>query len=576
MKRCKGTFIALLLGLLVAGVYVIGGCDNSSTEDTGNVSDTTAEDTGTGGDTGTTDSGGNESVVHKSGESITNSQKWSGTHTLEGNLYIKASVEITPCTKILIAPGAKISISDSGSIKSIGTKECPVIFTSSKSSKAKGDWNLIEIYEKSSSDNAFEWTILEYGGSGDYGLLWIDGNASVKIENTTFSNSKSYGLYFDSDAKITGFTGNKFNDIDLNPIFISANEVGALNSIETSNNAQNTVLVNGGAVTNAAKWKNIGVPYFIKQNLSIKAAVEIEAGNTMIMGNGVKISVSDSGSIKAAGTKESPIIFTSSKSSKSAGDWRLIEIYNTASSDNSFEYTTLEFGGDGDYGLLWIDENVNVSINNSVFKDSSSYGIYFENGAVLKSFSQNNLSNIALNPISIEANDVIKLDKFTTANNPKNTVLIRGGSTDKAGTWKNIGIPYENKNNVYFKSDIEVEAGTVFLMAPNTKFTISDSGSLRLKGTQNENITIKSAKSSPAAGDWYEIDIYGTANNNNIWDYVNVSHGGGNDYGQVWVDDGASLTLNNCKFADGKGCDVYLENGGTLNNNNSTYKLCQQ
>jgi hypothetical protein len=195
---------------------------------------------------------------------------------------------------------------------------------------------------------------------------------------------------------------------------------------------------------------------------------------------------------------------------------------------------------------------------------------------VLKSFSQNNLSNIALNPISIEANDVIKLDKFTTANNPKNTVLIRGGSTEKAGVWKNTGIPYEIKDNVYFKSDIEVEAGTVFLMAPNTKFTISDSGSLRLKGTQNENITIRSAKSSPAAGDWYEIDIYGTANNNNIWDYVNVSHGGGNDYGQVWVDDGASLTLNNCKFADGKGCDVYLENGGTLNNNNSTYKLCQQ
>ncbi|MGB9599004.1 MAG: hypothetical protein ACPL7I_00510 [Myxococcota bacterium] len=76
---------------------------------------------------------------------------------------------------------------------------------------------------------------------------------------------------------------------------------------------------------------------------------------------------------------------------------------------------------------------------------------------------------------------------------------MRGRDTTKDGVWKNTGIPFEIKQNVYFKSNIEVEAGVVFLISPNMKITISDSGSLRLKGTTNENITIKSAKSSPSA-----------------------------------------------------------------------------
>ncbi len=553
--------------------FLVSGCSDSTSDDTGTTADTATGDTGNP-DGGSGDTGSNESVTHKSGESITSSQKWSGTHILEGNLYIKSGVEISPCTKVLVAPGAKISVTDSGSIKSIGTKDCPVVFTSSKSSKAKGDWNLIEIYDKSSSDNAFDYTILEYGGSGSYGMLWIDGGASVKIDNTTFDNSKSYGLYVDQDANIGSFTGNKFSNMDLNPIFISANEVRFLNKIETEGNAVNAVLVNGGNISKAAVWKNIGIPYFIKQHIYIKASVEIEAGNTFLMGNDTKIGISDSGSIKAIGTQDKPIVFTSSKATKDAGDWRLIEIYSTASADNTFEYVTLEFGGNGDYGLLWIDEGADVIIKNTTFKESASYGIYAETGVVISSFSGNKFENIILNPISITAPDIIQLDKFETSGNQVNTILVRGGTTLKKGIWKNTGIPYEMMQNIYIKSAIEVDAGVTILIGPNYKIGVSDSGSLRLKGTKDANITVKSAKSTPAAGDWGEIDIYSTANNDNVWDYVNVMHGGGDDYGQVWVDDGITLTLNNCKFSESKGCDVYVEDGANVVNNSSTYKVC--
>ena len=575
MKRMYGLIMFAVVVAFFGALQLFSGCDNLTSEDTSTATDAITGDTATGDTATGQDTGSTENVTHKSGETISSSQKWSGTHILEGNLYIKAPVEITPCTKISIAANAKIVVSNSGSIKSIGTKDCPVVFTSAKDSKAKGDWNIIEIYSTASSDNAFDWTILEYGGNGDYGVLWIDDNVSIKIDNTTFDNSKSYGVYIEKDAKVDSFSGNKFTNIDLNPIHIEASEVGLLNVIETSNNTQNSVLVNGGTVSKAAVWKNIGIPYYLKSNIYIKAEVEIEKGNTMLVGNGVKIVVSDKGSIKSVGTKEKPITFTSSKSSKGKGDWERIDIYATSSSDNAFDWTVLEFGGDGDYGLMWIEESAKVTIDNTVFSNSKTYGLWLENGAEVGSFSGNTFTNIDLNPIYLTAEGVGQLDKIQTSNNAKNTVLIDGGTVEKAATWKNLGISYETKANISFHAPVMVEAGTTFLLAPNNKLSINNSGSLKLAGTQDANITIKSAKASPAKGDWEEIDIYATSNNDNVWSYVNIMYGGGGDYGQVWVEDGASLTLNNCKFSESKVCDIYMEDGANVVNSGSTYTVCQ-
>jgi len=188
----------------------------------------------------------------------------------------------------------------------------------------------------------------------------------------------------------------------------------------------------------------------------------------------------------------------------------------------------------------------------------------------------NKFNDLDLNPIYLKANNVGQLDKIETSNNTANTVLINGGKITTAATWKNMGIPYEIKEVVYFQAAVEVEEGTTILMQPSEKLIINGSGSLKLKGTANANITIKSSKPSPASGDWKEIDIYASSNNDNVWSYVNIMHGGSGSYGQVWVEKGASLTLNNCKFSEGRNCDLYVENGGNIVNNGSTYTICPQ
>ncbi|MCX7943403.1 MAG: hypothetical protein N2746_02705 [Deltaproteobacteria bacterium] len=573
MKRERLPFMGwTLLSLLF---ITICGCSEKVSDGDDGLGDTgTSSDTLWGLDGSSGDLDQTEKIIHKSGESIIEAQKWSGVHLLEGNLYIKSSLEIAPCTRILVGSKAKISVTDSGSIKSIGTKDCPVIFTSSKDSKAKGDWGLIEIFNTASSDNVFDYTILEFGGDGNYGMLWIDMGASVRIDNTSFDNSRSYGVYFDKNANIKSFTKNRFSNIDLNPIFVYAGEVGALDKITSIDNNQNTVLVNGGEVKNAALWKDLGIPYLLRQQVTIKASVEIEPGTKFLMDSDSDISVKDNGSIKSLGTADKNILFTSSKTSKAKGDWSHIEVYASSSSDNAFVYTVFEYGGKDNYGMLWIDNGAKVAIDNSTFRQSSSYGLFLEDGAVLKSFTNNKFKNLSMNPISLNASEIVMLDKIEAVDNTSNTIMVRGGTASINGQWKNIGIPYEFKQIVYVKSKIEVEAGTTILIAANMKISVGDKGSLRLKGMQNANINIRSAKSAPAAGDWSQIDIYDSADNDNIWDYVNVMHGGGDNYGQVWIDKGVMLTLNNCKFSEGKDCDVYVENGGNVINNNSTYKLC--
>ncbi len=573
INRLKIIVFSAIIVLLLAFGYLASGCDNLSSEDTSSTTDTII-----GEDTGPADNGSNENVIHKSNEEITSAQKWSGTHILEGNLYIKAALEISPCTKIQIAANSKIKISDNGSIKAIGTEECPITFTSAKASPAKGDWKEIDIYKTAGSDNAFEWVIFEFGGGDDYGMLWTQDEVNIYVNNTVFRNSSTYGVYFESGTKISSFKGNKFINLDKNPIYIDANEVGVLNTVESKDNSLNTVkLFANGEVTKASLWKYIGIPYELSGNLYFKAGVEIAACNKLLIGANTKIVVSDNGSIKAIGTEECPITFTSAKASPAKGDWKEIDIYNTASSDNTFDWVILEFGGSDNYGMLWVQNGSTVSVSNTTFKNSSSYGVYFEEGVKISSFKGNKFSDLDMNPLYMGVDELGMIESIETTNVVKNTIMIHpNGEVTKAATWQNPGIPVEFSGHQYIRAAVEVGAGNTILMAPDTKIAVSDSGSFKLTGTSTSKITIKSAKSSPAAGDWYEVDIYATSGNNNIWNYVNIMHGGGNGYGQLWVQKGASVTLNNCNFTESTDCDVYIENGATVVNNSSSYTICSQ
>ncbi len=381
MKRGLWFFATFFMAITGTLVFLLHGCESLESSDSGLIQDISMSDVTSLNDANLEDNQSGENIIHKAGETIESSQKWTGTHILEGSLYIKSLVTIDPCTKILIKPSAKIDIFDSGSIKSIGTKECPVIFTSYKPSPEKGDWKGINIYKTSSNDNAFDYTVISYGGESEYGMLWIEDGASVKIDNTTFDNSSSYGVYFEGGAKIESFTGNKFTNLEQNPIRIMAGEVGLLSAIETSNNKENTIKIDGGEVTTSADWKNISIPYKVSHIIDIKAPVEVEGGTTLLIDPEIKIDVSDGGSFKLTGSTDKQISIKSSKPSPAAGDWKGINFYKTASNDNIWSYVNIMHGGGSDYGQVWVEAGATLTLNNCTFSDGQTCDLYSEEGA---------------------------------------------------------------------------------------------------------------------------------------------------------------------------------------------------
>ena len=225
--------------------------------------------------------------------------------------------------------------------------------------------------------------------------------------------------------------------------------------------------------------------------------------------------------------------------------------------------------------MLWIEDGASIKVDNVTFENSSSYGIYMEDGARLKSFTGNKFKSLDMNPILLSANEVGLLDKIESSDNEIDTIFINGGIVTKSATWKNISTFYMIGKSIDINAPVTVNGGITILIGPENKISVSDSGSLKLMGTTDAQINIRSSKPSPSAGDWKGINIYKTASKDNEWSYVNILHGGSTGYGQLWVEKGAFITLNHCHFMEGKDCDVYLEDGANVTNYASTYNTCE-
>ncbi|HRZ79369.1 MAG TPA: hypothetical protein P5044_05110 [bacterium] len=511
--------------------------------------------------------------VEHDGEEITAATDWSGIHHIIGTLWVKAPLTMDKCTTILMDPNSRISVSDGGSIKVNGTADNIVPFLSAKAVPAAGDWNGIEIKKTASSGNSFKFTSFSHAGKSSYGAIWVDGEAEVAIDDCAFISIDNYGVMFENGAKIESFTGNKFASIGTYPVLVGANAVPALSPVETDD-ATDRIFVQAEDVEDAGTWKNLSIGYEVEY-LFIHKPVTIEQGNTLFMRENAHVDLADGGSMIAVGTEIAPIVFTSAKEGPGAGDWKQITVRDTASNDTKFEYVNFEFGGGDDYGVIWVDPEAAVSIDNCKFSDIQGTGLIFDNGAEIGSFTNNEFVNIETYPVTIGANAVPALSPIVT-DDTTDRIYVKAEDIDDAGTWKNLSIGYEIEY-LYLHKPIIIEAGTTLFMRENGQINTENGGALTLDGTETAHVTITSYKDAPAEGDWKQIEIYDSGSDANVFNYADIMYGGSDDYGQLWVQSGAKITLNNVVFSNGQTCDLFNENGEALiTDTGSTYVTCPE
>lgn len=511
--------------------------------------------------------------VEHDGEEITVAADWTGIHLIKGTLWVKAPLTMDKCTTILMDANSRISVSEGGSIKVEGTVDNIVPFLSAKAVPAAGDWNGIEIKNSASSGNSFKFASFSHGGKSDYGVIWVDGEAEVAIDDCDFINIDNYGVMFDNGAKINSFTGNSFTAIGTYPVFVGANAVPALSPIVTDD-ATDRIFVQAEDIEDAGTWKNLSIGYEVEY-LYVHKPVTIEPGTTIYMPQNSHITLSDGGSFIAKGTETAPIVFTSAKPAPAMGDWKGFTVKSTSSNDTAFEYVNFEFGGNGDYGVIWVDGEASVSIDNCKFTDIEGYGVIFDNEAEIKSFTGNEFSNIDTYPVMVGANAVPDLSPIVT-DDATDRIFVQAEDIEKAGTWKNLSIGYEIEY-LYINKPIEIEAGVTLFLKENAHINVKDGGALKLSGTETAHVTITSYKDAPSAGDWNDIEIYKSSSDANVFTYADIKYGGNNDYGQLWVESEAKITLSNVVFSNGKDCDITNDDGAAvITDNDSTYTTCPE
>jgi hypothetical protein len=590
--------LALSISMLLAG-----GCDPSSNSKkdagagTGNDAGTSLSNDGgqtpDGGQNSDGGSGGTCSYPNQphtiDQSTLTGGAHWtSGIYTLQTSLTITSGVlEVDPCTKIIMPQNGRITVRDNGALSLSGTENGPILVTSSKSSPQRGDWSYIEFY--SSSDNGMnklENVVVEYGGSGGYGALWLGSDAQVAVSKSIIRESKDFGIQLVEGAHLKAFTGNTLTANTKGPIELGADSVDDLGLGTYTPNTVEGIQILSEAVAHDATWLKLDAPYIAKDGFSASvdsgsAHLTVASGVVLKLGAGTNISVRTNGGLTLAGTEAAPITITSAKGSPAAGDWGYIELYADSSRGfNRIDHAVIEYGGGSGYGAIWVAAAADLHMKDSTIQSSAHLGLQLVNGAKLLDFTGNKLINNAKGPVQLGANAVDSLGMGTYSPNTVEGIQISAESVAHDATWLKLDAPYVAQSGFTIAVDsgsavLSLEPGVALLVGPDATITVRNHGALTLNGTATNKVRITSAKASPAAGDWNEIDIYSDSQGSkNAFHYAEISYGGySGKYGQVWLDSNASVTLDNVTFTNGKICDVDV-NGAAVTATNTTYITC--
>lgn len=333
-------------------------------------------------------------------EDITKNTLWQAKYVYyideDINITNNATLTIEAGTIIKFANGAELNVSYSSdgtynNIVAKGTELAPIIFTSQSKSPSPGDWDGIWLYEGCTASE-FKYCVFEYAGGygwdGGEGGITINYAKNVSIDYCTFRHNASYGFYiYQSPAALKSFTFNTFFNNAINDIKLGAYNINLLGAGNTYTKDIDVVGTNVDAPGEIV-WKKQNTNYMINGEVRIGSeqgtTIIIEAGAMFKIKSGANLAVAyyDSGKIKALGTEEEPIIFTSADPNPSKGDWEGIIISDGSLNGSLFDYCNFSYGGGYSSSPAMIifkyEQASTTTIRNCLFAHSAGYGVMLD------------------------------------------------------------------------------------------------------------------------------------------------------------------------------------------------------
>ncbi len=353
------------------------------------------------------------------------------TLTAAGSPYTNSgSVKIESGVTVNAEPGAEVKVDEltvSGTLKTEGTAEKPVLFTSQTDTKA-GQWKGIAFnsgsgasvldhaevrYTGSNAEAAIRvnsvsptiksstihhntrQAIYASGGSPDIannllynnggsGVVYYapSGSGEVRIHGNQIEESEKYGVFVETK-------GSSVTGASLGENTIKANTTGAIffkggdlppdldENTLSGNGGSNKVLVSG-SLSQSATWTDHGQPFRIEEG-----SLTVASGGSLTLGAGFTLKFENqeltvSGTLKTEGTAEKPVLFTSQTDTK-AGQWKGIA-FNSGSGASVLDHAEVRYTGSNAEAAIRVN-SVSPTIKSSTIHHNTRQAIYASGGS---------------------------------------------------------------------------------------------------------------------------------------------------------------------------------------------------
>jgi len=369
------------------------------------------------------------------------------------------------------------------------------------------------------------------------------------------------------------------------------------------------------------------LPSTIKENMTLTEAgspytgseVTIESGVTVKAQPGTTIKVSKmivNGTLKAEGTAEKLIVFTSSKLLKGPGDWKNI-IFKSGSGASILEYTEVRYAGTNTgLGAVEITGGASPTVTHCTILENKYYGVKVtEGGSPIISYNtikSNNSTGISysagskdtgtvnihdnlvenslfagitvsivgsgVSSTSLGDNELIgngheglaydgpdippDVDENTLSKNKYEYEDIKGTLTQSA-TWEDRGYPLYLSSEVTISSSATLTLDAGMTVTPYSTCKIVVNGTLNAKGTAEKPVRFTSTKESPGWGDWKNI-IFNSGSGSSVLEYAEVRYAGsGESIAAIEIKGGASPTIKHSTVNSNKFSGIKVTEGGS-------------
>jgi hypothetical protein len=351
-------------------------------------------------------------------------------HIVEGDVNVRdgATLTIEPCASVLVAAGKRIQVAypltpNSGTLIAEGTASQPISFAGEDGAR----WG--SVYVVAPGTARFAYATFEDGGGDDFErgatLVSVGDDESPPdpvffVDHVTVKKSRGTGLWlkrrslFVPGSKELTVTESGDDEAPY-PLEISDQAIDSLPTGRYTGNRKDEILVRtegdgtaGSGLTADATLHARGVPYHMGDGESDSFTIgggadgkvvtlTIEPGVVMKFEPKTAFQIQHftteepaTAVVRALGTAEEPIVFTSASPTPSAGDWRGLWFGGIPRAENVFDHVRIEYAG-YDCGCSRVTCSGNVEtfeaavifsmqppsafITNSVFKEIAGHGI---------------------------------------------------------------------------------------------------------------------------------------------------------------------------------------------------------